>query len=246
LIRTQTLCLTLALLAGSAANLFSAQLVLPVANASAEGPALITGPLANTDLTFQWLFDDSQLSAVPVGSMFTAIGFRLDAGQPDRPGIEHVFSRWDLQLSRSLFPAGSLDPDFANNIGADAVSVRSGPYTLQVNSLPGGADTNEFFFIPFATSYVYAGGDLLLTLRQDASSGQSLLSLDGVALADLTGVADSVRGAGANATSGQAQFSNVPVTALQYTPIPEPGSALLMVAALFLPVWAVVRRGARE
>jgi hypothetical protein len=85
-----------------------------------------------------------------------------------------------------------------------------------------------------------------ILIRQDASSGQSLLSLDGIALADLTGVGDSVRGAGANATSGQEQFSNVPVTALQYTPIPEPGSALLVVAALFLPVWAVVRRGPRE
>jgi hypothetical protein len=224
------LCFTVALITGSAATLSSAQLVLPAANASAEGPAVITGPLANADLTFQWLFDGSQLPAVPAGSIFTAIGFRLDAGQPGRPGIEHVFSRWDLQLSGSLHPAGALDPVFANNVAADVVTVRSGPYTLPANSLPGGAGPNGFFFIPFTTPYTYSGGGLLLTLRQNGSSGLALLPLDGVALAGLAGVADSVRGGGDDATSGQAQFSNVPVTALQYTPIPEPGSALLMLA----------------
>jgi hypothetical protein len=135
---------------------------------------------------------------------------------------------------------------FANNIAADAVSVRSGPLTVPVNSLPGGSGPNGFFFIPFTTPYAYFGGDLLLTLRQNGLSGLALLPLDGVELADLTGVADSVRGGGADATSGQAQFSNVSVTALEYTPIPEPGSAFLVLAGLFLHGWAVVRRQIRH
>ena len=242
MIRIPILSFTLALLAGNAGKLSAAELVLPVAYASTEGPAVITGPLANADLTFQWLFDDSQLSAVPAGSKFTAIGFRLDTGQPDRPGIEHVFSKWELQLSSSLNPAGALDPIFANNIGSDVVTVRSGPYTLPVNSLPGGTGPNGFFFVSFTTPYTYSGADLLLTLRQSASSGLPLLPLDGVSPADVTGVADSVRGGGTDATSGQAQFSNIPITALRYTPIPEPRSVLLMLAALSLPCWAAARR----
>lgn len=153
---------------------------------------------------------------------------------------------WELQLSSSLNPSGALDPIFANNIGLDAVTVRSGPYTLPINSMPGGTGPNGFFFVFFTTPYTYSGGDLLLTLRQNASSGLPLLSLDGVAPADVTGVADSVRGGGADATSGQAQFSNIPITALQYTPIPEPRSALLMLAVLSLPVWAAARRRTRN
>jgi hypothetical protein len=212
--------------------LFPAQLVLPVGNASVEGPALLTGPLANSDLTFQWVFSESLVADVPVGSTFTAIGFRLDAGQASGPGIEHVFSMWDLQLSGSLNSPGTLDPVFANNIAPDAVTVRSGPYTLPVNAFTGGAGPNEFFFLSFTTPYVYAGGDLLITLRQNGISGLPFLSLDAVPLSDLTGLADSVRGSGADAQSGMAQFSNVPVTALQYTAIPEPSSALLFIAAL--------------
>lgn len=238
--RPRELSLIFALAICGAGTVSASQIILPNDFSASEGSAELLGPLANVDRTIQLAFDDSQLTSLPTGSAITAIGFRLNAAQPDRPGIEHTFSAFDVQLSGSLNPVGALSANFADNIAGDAVTVRSGPYTLPVNSLPGGAGPNAFFFVPFSTAYVYAGGDLMITIRQNATGG-SLFVVDAVSAEELTGVADSVTGA-FGASSGTAQFFNVPVTALEYTaPIPEPATWLLILAALPLFRMAVGR-----
>ena len=98
--RMWTMFPMIALSAATVSPLLSAQLVLPATNAAVEGSALLTGPLANTDLTMQWLFDEMLLGGVPAGSAFTAIGFRLDAGQIDRPFYRACFHQVEFATER--------------------------------------------------------------------------------------------------------------------------------------------------
>lgn len=207
---------------------FGAVIVLPGAYSASEAPASIATPLTNSDSTFQWVFASSSLVGLNPGTAIVGIGFRLDGGSSDRPGVDLTYSTWDLQLSQSNNPAGSLSATFADNIAADVVTVRSGPLAIPAGSLPGGPGPNSFNFIAFTTPYVFSGGDLLLTLRQDNTGGAPLVAVDGVGLADLAGVADTVRATSATETTGTAQFFNVPVTALEIQTVPEPSAAWLV------------------
>jgi hypothetical protein len=71
--RVLLVCLSLAALPGIAGTV-----VIGNANASANGNTDTVIPLTsnNSGYTFQILFAASQFGSVPVGSQFTAIGFR--------------------------------------------------------------------------------------------------------------------------------------------------------------------------
>src|SRR5207302_8764496 len=82
---------------------------------------------------------------------------------------------FDVYLGPSNFAPGSLSTSPAANQGAGTMQVRSGPLTFPANSFPGGSSPNAFGpEITFSTPYTYTGGDLLLTLRYTAASGQLL------------------------------------------------------------------------
>jgi hypothetical protein len=234
-----SVCLLSTLFAANAVHSRGAQIVLPAGNTATEASADLLGPFANRDMTMQWVFASSELTGLLPGSTVTGIGLRLNAGQLDRPGIDVTYSSWELQLSPSANAAGSLDTTFAANVGPGAVTVRTGPLTIPAATLPGGAGPNPFHFIPFTTPYIYTGGDLLFTLRQDGTAGGPLFTVDAVRLSDLPGIADTVRAEDAIAATGQAHFFNVPVTALQFTPVPEPGASIVTSAGLLvLAMWA--------
>src|SRR5262249_46372646 len=132
-------------------------------------------------VTYQELIDPNQLSALHVGNRIGGMGFRLAtvAGYTDSwPPVDITWSGYQVVLSTSPNDVAHISNTFANNIGADAVTVRDGPLTLPTNSFVGGAvfpDINPFYLmIPFSTPFTYNGGTLSVTIRHkdsDATSG---------------------------------------------------------------------------
>jgi hypothetical protein len=97
------------------------------------------------------------------------------------PAGDRTFAQYNIQLSTSNFAPLSLSIVYADNIGPDVVTVRSGPLTLPDGSFTNSAGAPNAFgpIITFPTPYTYAGGDLLITIRH---TGHGLFSdhMDGV------------------------------------------------------------------
>lgn len=222
----------------------AAVIVAPNAYESAEADATLSGPFQANPITLQWIFAASQFSSITSGTQLTAIGFRLNGGSDTLPVSDVDFTDWNLQLSSSLNAVGSLSATFANNIGPDAVTVRSGALTIPASSFPGGATPNGFYFIPFSTAYTYNGGDLLLTLTHTGGMGAAGplgFANDALTLGTAPGITDTVLQNSYQAGSGSAQFFNSPVTAFRTDgAVPEPSA--LFLAGAGLAVLGLLRR----
>jgi hypothetical protein len=182
--------------------------VVPNANAAANGNApqfLIIGNGAAGTYTFQWELAASQLTAL-TGDSLTAIGFRLGADAASVAAGTTIPS-FNLELSPSVNPIGSLSTTIANNIGAGGVTVYSGSVVL--GALTGGAGPNPFFLISFSTPYTYTGGDLVVTEIVTTSAD---LAVDANNVGD--GLVDTVSDIGG---SGLAEFFNYPITEFEGT-----------------------------
>jgi hypothetical protein len=200
-------------------------LVAPNANTSTKGNAaqLILFGESGNESTFQWDLRGSQLTAM-VGDTITALGFRLNAGSSSFG--PSTISTFDLELSSSNNPIGSLSTTFANNIGANAVTVYNSPLIL--GSLTGGSGPNPFFLINFTTPFAYTGGDLLMTLL---TSSESSFAVDANSYGD--GLADTV--SNWNIGGLRAESYTYPITEFQFTAgatTPEPASIALVAGGL--------------
>jgi hypothetical protein len=214
-------------------------LVAPNANAGANGDTgtvLVFGSGSGNTSTLQWSLAASQLTAMQ-GATITGIGFRLP-GDADTITTDTTVGTWDLQLSGSLNPIGSLDPTPANNIAPDAVTVFDAALVIPANSLVGGAGPNPFFVITFTTPFTYTGGDLLMTLVEPNTAN---------VLVDANSVDANGDTAGCNPAPGcRGQFFNYPTTEFVFsgttTPVPEPPSLLLIMTAICLLTGFAVQR----
>jgi hypothetical protein len=215
-----TSLLMLSLAAGS--NLYAVTIVVaPNANTSTEGTITQSGVLSESNpAIFQIAFAASQLTSL-VGDSIDAIGFRLASGQASVPSV--TLTGFNLELSGSTKPVGSLNQNPSANIGANPQTVDSG--TLVLSGLVGGTGPNPFFQINFSTPYLYTGGDLLVT--------ESYSSSNLVAFVDANG-AGNIVGTAAFLNGGflPAEFLNAPITEFVATtnaaPVPEPGSLALL------------------
>ena len=93
-------------------------------NGSGEGTAL--GRFSNTA---QIVYDASLLSAagLQAGDVLTGLSFRVGASALGGGAPLWSVDDYQIRLATSLNSAGSLNPDFTLNRGADFVTVRSGP-----------------------------------------------------------------------------------------------------------------------
>lgn len=145
---------------------WAVDVVVPASLANVEGGSIDSSPLgADGEVRFQQVYSASTLNIAP-GSLIVGVTFRVDGGENDGVPPQTV-TNYEIRLSRSVNPAGSLSAMFADNRGADEVVVRSGPLTIDAATFPAGAGPGpEPFgpFIPFTTPYRYTGGDLLLEI----------------------------------------------------------------------------------
>jgi hypothetical protein len=199
-------------------------LVLPNGNTAVEGNTQTVIPLSSNPWTFQWVFPASQLASVPLGSQITGIAFRLDTSAAAQPNIS--FSQWNLQVSTSPNGPGTLSGTFAANIGADVVTVNSGPLSVNTSIYPFGGNPNGFGpFIPFSTFYTYNGGNLLFTLNA-TGNGSAQIPLDANSV-DANG--STVGNPAFGSASGNPNFFNYPITEISFTTgVPEPTTWALL------------------
>jgi hypothetical protein len=208
--------------------------VLPTGNAAVEGNSQINGPMQSGAITYQWVYPASQMSGVPIGSLINGISFRMD-GAAGATNAAISFPQWNLQLSTSVNGVGALSGTFANNIGADVVTVRSGALNIPAGAFPFGSSPNAFApVIPFTTPYTYNGGSILFTLTDNGTANG--FSVDGNTQ-DANG--STVLNNSFNATTGTANFFNYPITEISFTAsVPEPATwALLGVTGIASLGW---------
>jgi hypothetical protein len=156
----------LILVLGCGFSACAATIVVPNANTATNGNQANQALLQDSPRTMQLVYAANQLSAIPVGQAILGIAFRLHTGQATWPPADRTWSSYDIQVSTSNFAPGLLDNTFANNIGPDVITVRSGPLTITPGSLIGGTGLNPFgFVIPFTAPFTYTGGNLLITIR---------------------------------------------------------------------------------
>ncbi|MBS0188452.1 MAG: hypothetical protein JSS51_10305 [Planctomycetes bacterium] len=126
----------------------------------------------------------SQLDTIGPGSDFVGLSWRLwkDAAAAWPAAIAN-FSSYDIQLSRSLNPPGSLSPTVASNAGPDAVTVRSGALSFGIGAFQSRGSEAVSPFGPevgFATPYQYREGALLSVFRHSGQASGSPGFLDAI------------------------------------------------------------------
>lgn len=147
-----------------------------VAPASAVSNTSNTGYspfFSSSGQVLQAIYAASELRGLRIGSVITGISYRQSTvGSVGLfPATDFSMSRFDLTLSTSPRAPLAMSDTFANNIGSDAVLVRSGPITIPANAFPSrGSSTtpnDNVWFIQFTEPFVYKGGDLSVTLRNN-------------------------------------------------------------------------------
>jgi len=186
------------------------------------------GVAAGASLRYQQVYGASAFSPIGQGGLITALGFNIKSGGafggPQPPDIQ-------IDFSTTSKPVDGLSTTFAANVGGDdTVVVARGPLGIQNNNpnAPPGFGilvslTTPFFYNP-------AAGNLLMDVRYyqlpsggfpslyDASNdlGDTVSRVSAFNVVDATGIADTI---GLN-------------TAFVVTPVPEPGSGILLLAGL--------------
>jgi hypothetical protein len=166
-------------------------------------------------------------------------GFLADAPGPTWPPQDLNYGRYDVQLSDSsaaAFAGNELtSTTFANNMGSNVVTARSGALTVPADSFlnngtPGTdmatATPSSFgFLITFATPYTWTPGtDLIVTIRHDGAgspAGVPIVSFDAAAFVDGRNDALAATGSADDTVGG---FFGTNITQFTFAPIPEPAA----------------------
>ncbi|MCX7099348.1 MAG: hypothetical protein NTV43_15740 [Methylococcales bacterium] len=227
------LVLALAFTFGSAqANVL---VTTPNAYTNSDANGAQSGAFVNTGRTFQYVYDASQFAGLN-GLAITSMAFRANVNQSGSyPALPMTFTNYDIQLSDSMFSPGNLSTTFANNIGANAVTVRSGAFTVPAGSFTAGGNPNAFgFVIPFSTPYLYDGNDLLITLRHTGQGDANANFFLDAIFNNLSAVSEGIGATSYSATSipgklsGQSAITSAPIIQFSFVPGPS-GLPLLLV-----------------
>jgi hypothetical protein len=147
----------------------ASNLTVPIRQASDRG---LNVPLRSDAWTMQFIYAKELLRYLPPGTKIQGLAFRLWIGQSIWPPSPRNWSAYSVELSAATRSPGALSATFADNVGADAVTGRSGALAVATGAYPGGNNPNAFGpLLSFDTPYVYQGGDLLITLRHNGSGG---------------------------------------------------------------------------
>jgi len=147
----------------------------------AQGPGGDGVLIWNLAFTQQAVAAASEFDTIGPGSDFVGMAMRLSGSLASWPTAAANFSQYDVQLSRSVNAPGSLSTTVANNVGADAVAVRTGALSLPIGYFgPKGAEATAPFGadLSFTNRYPYRGGPLLSVVRHSGQGSGSVTFLD--------------------------------------------------------------------
>jgi len=147
---------------------FSADAQVIVPNAVKDGSGFlnfIDTPYADTPKTLQQIIAASELSHIPVGGLITSLSF-INSNATAWPGAAGAFADdYNVEISTAANRPESMSVTYAQNAGADALIVRSGPIAWLPGSLPARSTGLYGGTITFDHAFVYKGGDLCVTIR---------------------------------------------------------------------------------
>ncbi|MBY0111233.1 MAG: hypothetical protein K2Y21_00320 [Phycisphaerales bacterium] len=155
---------------------------VPVARYSADAQVLVpnslkdgvgfngiygsSAPTSSSEGTLQVLLAASELSYIPVGGLITSLSLVADSSQAAWPGATGVNADdLSIEISSAANQPQSMSTTFADNAGADATIVRSGPIAWEPGALPAGSTGRFGATITFDRGFVYKGGSLCITIR---------------------------------------------------------------------------------
>lgn len=140
-----------------------------------DGYSVFHSPSGNV---LQGVYAAEQLRGLRIGSVITGMSLRrysVSAGGSAWPASDTAVGRFDVTLSSSPVAPGAMSDTFASNIGADAIVVKSGPITIPAGAFPyvqSNTRPNEnLWFVQFTEPFVYKGGPLSVTIRNNSSAG---------------------------------------------------------------------------
>lgn len=147
--------------------------VVPNAYTNASAGSSFTGPFASSPRTYQILIAASELTSL-TGKHLVSLSFRNSGTITTAwPASNTTYNNYDIYLSGSVNPA-DRSFTFAQNVVGTQTQVRSGSLTVPAGALTIGSNPNDFSYdIVFTTPWFYAGGNLLVEIRHDGSSGTS-------------------------------------------------------------------------
>jgi hypothetical protein len=127
-----------------------------------------------------------QFDTIGPGSDFVGVSHRLDnIAEADWPAAPATYTDFNIQLSRSNNPPGMISDTFANNVGTDAVTVRSGPLEIPVGAFRPRAEQPVATFsweLPFSAPYSYRGGPVYSVVRHTGRVGATADYFEATAL----------------------------------------------------------------
>ena len=197
---------------------------------------------------FQQVFSASILTNLSIGELITGIGFRVEGNESALPA--QTISEFDIGIGQSANAPGDLSATFADNRGADFMTVRSGPLTINAGDFPGGDSPNDFGWISFSTPYEYEGGNLLVEIAYEGFYAGRDADAEWPYDSSL---AETAFGSDYDSTTAdEGLYSEAIVTGFStapditpdpgISPVPEPSAAILFAAGALL----LVLRGARR
>jgi hypothetical protein len=194
--------------------------------------------LSGAETTTQAVIPVALLSGIAMGSQITGMAFRADSSAGPQPGSTDVWTSFDVIFAApSATVSLNSTANFANNLGPDATTVRSGSLSIDPSALPSGGSPNAFGpMIAFTTPYTYLGTDLIIQIRTTGSADLPI-QIDTVPLGA------SLNNFGYTATQSNQVAGVLPVVEFQIGPaaVPEPSSFWILCVVLLL-IWGSTSR----
>ena len=205
--------------------ILSAALIGP---ATAIGSTIDVGTSGNADCTF-WCTE--RLQQVYASSSFTG-PVLIDSvnffAAPDNGGNTwNGISTWQMTLSTSVNPSGSLSTTFANNVGGDVMLFDTKTFT-------GTQNVNDLVTFDGAGSFYYdpGNGDLLVDIIRTAGPAFGVGSDAGFGNGGSIDRVFSFSGSSTTTADAAGPSGYGIRTRFVTLPVPEPGTALLVALGL--------------
>jgi hypothetical protein len=204
-------------------------IVVPNAQAAAEGNDQNFGPFFNNSVRYQQVYSASQFPSSAVPLEITGISFRPD-GAVAGASLILFFDSVQIDLSTTSATPGALDTVFANNVGADDKTVFNSFVFMHAPIT--GAGPKDFTVNFSITPFIYdpTAGNLLMDVRAFESGGGISDFLDAESGSPFTSHLDAPS---IGATSGD-PFGSGLVTQFQFTAVPEPSTLVLFLLGAML------------